>query len=252
MNSSGGELFAEFALREVPKLLTLQDRNPHSPTFGCFDRNYWHYKTADFPCGMSQEFVWPLALAVASDLPNNAYRDNEAIRRCVRAGILFAARSSHRDGSCDDYFPNERAIGATAFSLLACAEAYQLIGMQSNEALEFFQCRARWLAHREETGRLSNHHALIALGLDVVGRLCKIDIFATARDERLRKLLSSQRSEGWFPEYDGFDPGYDTLTLSCLARLHEINPTRDLENAIRASLSLLSNFVHPDGSFGGE
>jgi hypothetical protein len=252
MNSRGRDLFAEIALREIPKLLTLQDRNPHSPTFGCFDRNYWHYKTADFPCGMSQEFVWPLALAVDTDLAHNPYRGNEVIRQYVRAGILFAARSSHPDGSCDDYFPNERALGATAFSLLACAEAYRIIGMKSDEALEFFQRRARWLSHWNETGQLSNHHALVALCLDVVGRLCKIDIFVAARDQRLSQLLSSQTSEGWFPEYEGFDPGYDTLTLSCLARLHQSNPSNELENAIRSSVSLLSNFVHPDGSFGGE
>jgi len=252
MNSSGGELFAEFALREIPKLLTLQNRNPHSPTYGCFDRNYWHYKIADFPCGMSQEFVWPLALALESDCPGNPYRDNEVIGQYVRAGILFAARSSHSDGSCDDYFPNERALGASAFSLLACAEAYQLIGMQSDEALEFFRRRTRWLSLRYETGRLSNHHALVALCLDVVSRLCKIDNFAAARDERLSELLSWQTSEGWFPEYDGFDPGYDTLTLSCLARLHQTNPTTQLKKAIRSSVSSLANFVHPDGSFGGE
>ncbi|MFN2540581.1 MAG: hypothetical protein ABR514_00225 [Chthoniobacterales bacterium] len=252
MNSPGRELFAEIALREIPKLLTLQDRNPHSPTYGCFDRNYWHYKTADFPCGMSQEFVWPLALATETDFPSNPYRANEAIRQYVRAGIVFAARSGHRDGSCDDYFPNERALGAAAFSLIACAEACQLIGIKSDEALEFLQRRARWLSHRDETGRLSNHQALIALGLDVVGRLCKIDIFAAPRDERLSKLLASQTTEGWFPEYDGFDPGYDTLTLSCLARLHQTKSSRELDNAIRTSVSLLSNFVHPDGSFGGE
>ena len=252
MNLSGRELLADVALREVPKLLTLQDRNPHSQTYGCFDRNYWHYKTADFPCGMSQEFVWPLALALDVDLASNPYRANETLSQYVRAGILFAARSSHADGSCDDYYPNERALGATAFSLLACAEAYRAIGMQSDEALEFFQRRARWLARADESARLSNHHALVALCLQVVADLCKIDIFTEARARRLDALLSWQTSEGWFPEYGGFDPGYDTLTLSCLARLHQTTPSPHLEKAIRASVSLLANFIHPDGSFGGE
>lgn len=52
------ELFAREALAHIPKLLTLLDRNPHSPTYGCFDRNFWHYKIIDFPSGMAQEFVW--------------------------------------------------------------------------------------------------------------------------------------------------------------------------------------------------
>ena len=94
-NARGRELFAAAALKEIPKLLTLQDRNRHSPTYGCFDRNYWHYKVIDFPSGMSQEFVWPLALACTLDLPNNSYFGSEAVREYVRAGILFAARSAH-------------------------------------------------------------------------------------------------------------------------------------------------------------
>jgi hypothetical protein len=249
---TGREIFARAGLAEIPKLLTLQDRNRHSPTYGCFDRNYWHYKVIDFPSGMAQEFVWPLALAATLDLPGNVYRANEPLREWIRAGILYAARSSHSDGSCDDYFPFERALGAAAFSLLACAEAYRLIGMQSDEALAFFQRRARWLVHRRESGRLSNHHALVALGLEAVDALLPSDEFRSARDERITQLLSWQNSEGWFPEYEGFDPGYDTLTLSCLALLHHSAPDIRMEKAIRSSVSLLANFVHPDGSFGGE
>lgn len=249
---SGRDLFAEIAIREIPKLLTLQDRNPHSPTYGCFDRNYWHYKVADFPCGMSQEFVWPLALVFSLDLPNNPYCQNDAIRECVRAGILFAVRSSHSDGSCDDYFPNERALGATAFSFLACMESCGIMGFDSDEIRRFIERRGNWLAESNESGRLTNHHALVALGLNRAGRFLKIDRFINTSRERLAKVLAAQTSEGWFPEYEGFDPGYDTLTLSCLAALHRDSPDDKLADAIQVSVNLLRHFVHPDGSFGGE
>ncbi len=248
----GRGLFAKIALDEIPKLLTLQDRNRHSPTYGCFDRNYWHYKVIDFPSGMSQEFVWPLALATVIDLDGNPWFQNESIREYVRAGILFAARSRHADGACDDYFPNEQALGATAFSLLACAEACSIIGFQADEALQFIRRSARWLANRNEHGRLTNHHALVALGLDIAGQLLKTNEFAGPRDASLSHVLSWQNREGWFPEYDGFDPGYDTLTLSCLARLQLSNPSQRLADAISSSVRLLANFIHPDGSFGGE
>jgi hypothetical protein len=65
------DLFAREALVQIPKLLTLLDRNAHSPTYGCFDRNFWQYKIIDFPSGMAQEFVWPLALAYDTDVPDN-------------------------------------------------------------------------------------------------------------------------------------------------------------------------------------
>src|SRR5215210_4816285 len=129
------EILAREALAQIPKILSLQDRNPHSATFGCFDRNFWHYKIIDFPSGMSQEFVWPLALAITSDIPGNPYYQREALREWVAAGILYAARSAHADGSCDDYFPFEKAGGAAAFPLLASLETYALLNLHQPEML---------------------------------------------------------------------------------------------------------------------
>lgn len=132
------DLFAQEALAQIPKILTLLDRNLHSPTYGCFDRNFWHYKIIDFPSGMAQEFVLPLALAYSLEIPNNPYYLQEMIRKWVEAGILYASHSAHSDGSCDDYFPFERASGATAFSLLASIESYQILGLNNYEILSFF------------------------------------------------------------------------------------------------------------------
>lgn len=72
--------YAALALPYIPRLLHLIDRNPLSPTYGCFDRAYWHYRTMDFPCGMSQEFVLPLALVYARDYPDNTFRGVARVR----------------------------------------------------------------------------------------------------------------------------------------------------------------------------
>lgn len=246
------EAFAAAALREIPKILTLQDRNPHSPTFGCFDRNYWHYRLIDFPSGMAQEFVYPLTLAYKIDVAGNAFYWRPEVRSWAEAGIEFAARSAHRSGSCDDYFPYEQASGAAAFSLLACVEAYGLLGLQRPDLLEFFRRRADWLARHDESGRLSNHQALIVLALLRAGQLLGTREWDDLRASRLDRLLKWQSPEGWFPEYDGLDTGYQTLTLWCLARLHELRPDDRVRHAIVRSVDLLRWFVHPDGTFGGE
>src|SRR3989338_4271482 len=34
-------VYSQRALSQIPRLLSLQDRNPYSPTFGCFKRTYW-------------------------------------------------------------------------------------------------------------------------------------------------------------------------------------------------------------------
>ncbi|MEL6555195.1 MAG: hypothetical protein AAFQ63_17280 [Cyanobacteria bacterium J06621_11] len=260
------DLFAREALNQIPKILTLQDRNPHSPTYGCFDRNFWQYKIIDFPSGMSQEFVWPLALVYDLPFPNNPFYQQPAVKSWAEAGILYAARSAHADGSCDDYFPFERAGGAAAFSLLACLEAYRRLNLNSPEALRFFERRANWLAHHHESGRLTNHQALIVLCLLRAGVLLKTDRWQIAVSQRLERVFSWQNSEGWFPEYEGCDPGYHTLTVTCLAQIYQLEQALApsghlhpgvidrprLQRALINAVELAAHFVHPDGSYGGE
>ncbi len=246
------DLFARIALEQIPKILTLLDRNPHSPTYGCFDRTFWQYKVIDFPAGMSQEFVYPLALAYHTDLPGNIFYRQPIIKDWVEAGIMYAASSSHKNGSCDDYFPYERAAGAAAFSLLACIESYTLMGLNNPAAIDFFCQRADWLAYHQESGRLTNHQALILLCWELLSRLLKSDRWEQSKQAKLEQILTWQNPEGWFQEYQGCDPGYHTLTISCLARVYELNPSNRLKDAIARGVILAAQFVHPDGSYGGE
>ncbi len=248
-------LFARNALAQIPKILTLQDRNAHSATYGCFDRNFWHYKIIDFPSGMSQEFVLPLALAYVTEPTAelaNPYHQQPAIREWVEAGILYAARAAHADGSCDDYFPFEKAAGAAAFSLLACMESYRLLGLDNEEMRAFFALRASWLAGHFESGRLSNHCALTVLCLELAGRLLGTGQWDALKKQRLTTLLSWQDSEGWFQEYEGADPGYHTLTIGLLAQIYELTPSPEIHAALEKAIGFAREFVHSDGSFGGE
>ncbi|MDV2996156.1 MAG: hypothetical protein N4J56_005810 [Chroococcidiopsis sp. SAG 2025] len=245
-------LFAKEAIAQIPKILTLMDRNVHSPTYGCCDRNFWHYKIIDFPSGMAQEFVLPLALAYDTDLRNNPFYRQNIVPQWVEAGILYAARSAHADGSCDDYFPYERAAGAAAFSLLACIDSYTLLKLNNPIALQFFTKRADWLAKHHESGRLTNHQALIVLCFELLSNLLKTSQWDRAKVQRLERVLAWQSSEGWFQEYEGCDPGYHTLTISCLARIYQLKPDIRIKEALIKAVELAAQFVHPDGSYGGE
>lgn len=252
MNHEPSNLFAQAALAQIPTILTLLDRNPHSPTYGCFDRNFWHYKIIDFPSGMAQEFVWPIALAWDTDVKDNPFYQQAAICDWVEAGILYAANSAHPDGSCDDYFPYERAAGAAAFSLLACIESYKLLKLNNPVILEFFARRASWLANHHESGRLTNHQALIVLCLELLSELLGTSQWDKAKALRLERVLDWQNQEGWFQEYEGCDPGYHTLTISCLARIYQFGAEIRLKEALSKAVELAAYFVHPDGSYGGE
>ncbi len=253
MMGKAKDLYARVGLSQIPHIISLVDRHRLSPTYGCFDRGFWHYKTAPFPSGMSQEFVLPLALVFKFEFPGgHGYFQQPRLRELVEAGIGFAARSSHRDGSCDDYFPYEKALGAAAFSLYAMTESYLLLELQRPDFLEFFRKRGGWLASHQESGRLSNHQALVVLALYNLFLLTGDQRFEQAARERLGLLLGWQSPEGWFPEYDGCDPGYLTATIDFLAKYELKSKDERVREALERAIDFLDKFVHPDGTCGGE
>lgn len=245
-------LYLKTAFRQIPRILTHLDTDETSPTYGCFDREYWHYRTADFPCGMSQEFVLPLALVFQNKFENNPYYQNLRIREFVHAGIKFAARSAHKDGSCDDYFPYERAYGATAFSLYAMTEAYLHCELNDTFCKDFFIKRAKWLSSRTETGRLTNHHSIAALALFNVWQITKDPNYRQLSRKKIDLCLSWQTEEGWFYEYEGCDPGYLTMTIDFLARYYAKERDEHLLKDLTKAVDFLDYFVYPDGTCGGE
>lgn len=237
---------------DVTRLLGAIDRNPFRPTYGCLDRQYWHYRTACFSSEMYQEGVLPLALVYACKLPGNRWHGCERVRELAVAGMEFSARACHRDGSCDDYYPFERALGAAVFSLQAAAKAYQLLGLDDSELLCWFDRRARWLMGNEESGKLTNHHALAALGLWRVAEITDNDDYRKAARQRMERVLAWQDEEGWFDEYGGADPGYQTVTIDCLAKLRQATGDARLDDPIRRAVEFARPFLHPDGSYAGE
>jgi hypothetical protein len=261
-------LYAQAALTHIPRLLTCIDRNPYRATYGCCDRQFWHYRTSDFPSEMYQEEAWPLALVYSYALPGNRWQGEPRLRELAIAALRFSARSCHRDGSCDDYYPYERALGAAVFSLLAASQTYRLLELDDAEILAWLERRAAWVARHDESGRLSNHQALAALGLLHVAAITQKRRYRQAAEERLHRLLSWQSDEGWFDEYGGADPGYQTVTLDCLVkcrRLLECRPVSPrpaagfgetglhwLDEPIARGVRFCRLFLHPDSSYGGE
>lgn len=244
--------YAHEALRAMPRLLGMVDSNPYSATYGCFDRSFWHYRTMDFPCGMNQEFVLPLALAATLEMPNNPYLGKERVRELALAGVDFAAKSAHPDGTCDDYFPFERAMGALVFSLYAMTETCLVLGDKEPGRLAFLAKRASWLLGHNETGQLANHQAFAALALYNAFLLTGDRRFEDG-SRKFRDLTMSWRSpEGWFQEYEGADPGYHACLISFLAKLWQKSRDETLVTPLVQACEFAWWFQHPDGSYGGE
>jgi hypothetical protein len=245
-------LYLQSALSSIPRLLGAIDRNPYRPTYGCLDREYWHYRTSCFPSEMYQEGVLPLALVCTQRLPGNRWHGNDRVRELAIAALRFAARSCHHDGSCDDYYPFERALGAAAFSFAAATEAYRLLRLEDAELMTWLRLRANWLMRHDESGHLANHQALVALGLARLWKLTGEATYLVAARQRVRTVLDWQSSEGWFEEYGGADPGYHTVTIDCLAKYRRLTGEGELDKPLKRAVAFARMFLHPDDSFGGQ
>ncbi|MGF1572584.1 MAG: hypothetical protein ACFCU1_05880 [Sumerlaeia bacterium] len=240
------------AIRAMPRLILMADKNPFSKTYGSFDRSFWHYRTMDFPCGMHQEFVLPLALAYALDMPNNPYAGEERLKELALAGIRFADKSSYPNGTCDDYFPFERALGALVFSLYSMTESCLVLNQKRPADLKFFAKRGEWLMSHNETGQLANHQAFAALALYNVYLLTDDKKFLKASNQFRDLTLSWQKPEGWFQEYEGADPGYHSCLIGFLAKLWQKSEDDQLLDPLEKAVDFAHHFMHPDGSYAGE
>ena len=106
------------------RILSMADWNRHSDNYGCFDKNFWHYKVIDYPSGMFEEFILPISIAYTTNYPGNDLYNNKKIKSLIKGAIEFSLRKSHKNGSNDDYFLYEQAHGSTAFSLFALIYSY--------------------------------------------------------------------------------------------------------------------------------
>ena len=104
------EILLKMALARIPYLLSLQDRNPFSPTFGSFDREHWQYKKTDTPYASVQSAVLSVTILYKNKLPNNPYYKNKRVLEWIVAGLKFLSKIQKRNGSFDEYYHNENPM----------------------------------------------------------------------------------------------------------------------------------------------
>ncbi len=254
MLALGADRWRSAADAAALRALSDQDRDPFSPTRGCFDRRYWAWKLVDCPEATFQRHVGPLAALVQDS--SSVFHNRADVVDAIAAGLRFAATIQHRNGSFDQAFPFEQSWGATAFVLEPLLSAMELssatLGAGAAGVAERLAAGASFLQrHRERHGTITNHLAGGASALYAAGRTLRDSGFTAAADALLDEVLVMQSAEGWFPEYDGADPGYQTLCLQYLAGIYIKSPSPALRAALARSLEFLQWFVHPDGTMGG-
>ncbi|MCK5533709.1 hypothetical protein KAI68_01230 [bacterium] len=248
----------EKIITNTPRLLSLLDRNKFSPAYGCFDRSYWQYKVVDFPAATYQQGVLSLALVYKNQFQGNVYYKNNKIIDYISAGMLFWANIQNKDGSFNEWYPNERSFVATAFTVYALSEAYLILKdeLANNAKLKgimenSFKKAGEWLWKKEDK-HVFNHTAGAIAGLYNIYLITGENRFKSAAEDRVKLIAEYQNEEGWFYEYGGADIGYLSVSLDYLAKYLQKSNDLKIKEILKKALDFMGFFVHPDGTMGGE
>lgn len=250
------KIYSDVVIKQIPRLLGYINTNKNSRNYGCFDRNFWHYKFVDFPCARLQEMSLTLALLFKRNYPGNLFFKNDEIRDLSIGGIVFWTGIQNNDGSFNEWYPNEHSFVATVFSLYAISEAYKLlkpfISPKKRNEIEFAIANSgKWLTkHDEKT--VSNQQACAVCALYNAYLVTKNKKFLRNVNKKFKILLKLQSSEGWFPEYGGPDIGYFSILIDYLAKYYKLSKNRRIIKNVDLAIDFLKFFVHPDFTIGGE
>ncbi len=253
-----GAIYAPLALAEVPRLLGKLDREPHSRTYGSFDRENWAWKFRDFPIGVLQwAGMLPLAWLWKLDLPGSSWRGSPALEQWTRAALNELLRRQHPNGAFDSVGPYTQDHGASLAACYYLSETARLLGPQLTEEeharIRSSIGRAVAFAGRasEDYAYISNHHALFALGLVAASEWCDEPRWRERADETVREIISHQSADGFYEEYGGNDPGYESLGIDYLSRMWARTGDVTLFDSLRRAAQYYWYAPQLDGSLGG-
>lgn len=239
--------YRDEALRVARISLSNWNRDPASPSCGCFDRSYWGWKKKDLPDATFQVGIRPvLRMAEAEGRV-------ESLRAMIEPYIRFTESIQHGYGSFDQMYPHERAPGVVHDILSTLVWLWQspYPNTGQKERLERIMQRGVHyaLTADEKHGEIANHFAQYAWELINYGHA--FGHAAAAERGRMyveRTLALFNSGEGWFLEYDGADAGYQTRCLNFLARIAELTGDEALWSTLRQAMGFFDRLVMPDGS----
>jgi hypothetical protein len=241
---------------KIEYVLSQLDRDPFSKTAGSFDRLYWGWKLKDYSDATLQRLVYPLTIYYYKI--ENTICEEETFLAWIVKSFDYLKTIQHGDGSFDQAFPNEHSHGATAFLLFDIARTYQLIQNKlEKETREIISKTMRkmgdyLITHDEKHGFISNHLSGAAAGLQILYKITQDDKYKNHAKFYINRVLSKQSPEGWYMEYGGADPGYQTLAIYYLANYYLETKDKVVLESLKKAIDFVSYFVHPDGSFAGE
>lgn len=244
-------IYKQILERNIPRLLCCYNTDSMSDTIGYGDRLYWGWKVADFSNGTFQGGIHALAVSLCLGLFENKQFILNIIDNAVNAVRIMRAKN----GSLVEAFPGESSFCVTAqvaFDILSAVKhlGNMLTIKQIDAYLEIIRPLIRFITCNTETHAIiSNHLATAAAAIVLWNKL------SGEKNMRYNDLLEiiyqNQSDEGWYREYEGADPGYQTLCITYLASILKETDDERLKKSLIRSVDFLKYFIHPDSTIGG-
>lgn len=248
----------DFQLRFIAdsawRLVATQDRDPSSPSLGCFHTAYWRDKTSEFPDARFQEAAAALGLLSLDEFESIREDVGAPDKETLRAAFLNGAKNltaqQYKDGCYDEWYKGERGFAATAFTNVAFGFALLFlrdeISREDHDSLvETLRRAADWLSAREDVVKI-NHEVVAIVSLAIVWKLTGEQKYLAAAREKLRVSLDHRDTEGWFRELNGADLGYSFLVFDYLMLFRWLADDQSVDQIVDGLLDFLIPHLHPD------
>ncbi len=257
---TSASIYAQLALGQAPRLLSLLDREPDSASHGSFDREHWAWKFRDFPLGMMQTAAYPLALLWSRPLEANPFHRSPQLREWIAAAIERTLARQHPNGAFDAFAPFEQDPGPTLGVVHGLCEAVRLLRDELPPAvLQRFLAALRRACdfaltrpEQETHAFISNHWALFAVTYLDAHELLGHPRYRERAGRIIERILREQSPDGWYNEYGGPDPGYESLGIHQLAVYWQRTGEARVLDSLRRAVEFYAHCVHPDGGVGGD
>jgi len=241
----------------VPRLLGTLNRDALSPTAGSFDRDHWAWKFRDSPVMTLQMAVAPLSSLWSRRWEGNTWAGSQRLLSWIELAMTETLRRQGRHGGFETIGPNTWDHGVTLAIVSALSSAVESLGPAlepglHDRALDAIRRGCGFARRtREDYAFISNHQALFALAYHRASRLLGEEELRAAGADCVAAIIRQQSPDGWYREYGGPDPGYETLGISYLGQCWRLTQDAALLDSLRRSVGFLAHCIHPDGSLGG-
>ncbi|MGH7696493.1 MAG: hypothetical protein ACRENH_16015, partial [Gemmatimonadaceae bacterium] len=201
--------------------------------------------------------MYPLALLWRNPFAGNAYRGNARLREWIIGAVEHTLGRQKPNGAFEAFAPNDFDPGPTLGICYALSKVVDLL----NEGMDT-ELRARvtsavrrgaefGLQYEQSHGFASNHWGLFACAYLHAATLTSDSRYRVRAQEIVARILRLQSEDGWYNEYGGADPGYESLGISYLAHYWAATHDSSVLESLRRSIDFYAHCVHPDGSVGG-